>query len=252
MDLTSPVVRFALLLVRPGMIVMMAPGLGGRHIPAPVKIGVTVLIAFGLLPSVSMPQNIDGAGLTLLVLHEAAVGLSLAFVFQALIGAAEFAGHLSSYQIGFSYGATIDPTSGVRSTVFVSLYGMLATLTFLAVNGHHALLRALAASYAGVPMGISQVNESLLVSVRDILAMVFVVGLRLAAPVLIVLLIVELAIGLISRAAPSLTFQVIGYPLRLVVGLFVVGALIYTVPSVTASMIETVLLLGGRLAAAFR
>ena len=77
------------------------------------------------------------------------------------------------------------------------------------------------------------VNESLVTSVRELLAMVFVVGLRLAAPVLIVLLIVELTIGLISRTSPSLSFQVIGYPLRIVIGLFLIGTLIYTVPAVT-------------------
>ena len=149
-------------------------------------------------------------------------------------------------------GRTIDPASGVRSTVFVSLYGALATLTFLGVNGHHAVLRALAASYAGVPIDGGHVNASLVGSVRDILGMVFVVGLRLAAPVLIVLLIVELGIGLISRAAPSLSFMVIGYPVRIAVGLFVVATFIYTVPAVTASMIEGAILLAGRTAGALR
>ena len=69
---------------------------------------------------------------------------------------------------------------------------------------------------------------------------------------LVVLLIVELAVGLISRAAPSLSFMVIGYPLRIVVGLFVVATLIYTVPAVTASMIESAVLLGARTAGAFK
>jgi flagellar biosynthetic protein FliR len=101
-------------------------------------------------------------------------------------------------------------------------------------------------------MGAVRVSASLVTAVRDLLAMVFVVALRLAAPVLIVLLIVELTIGLISRAAPSLSFMVIGYPVRIVVGLFIVGALIYTVPAVTQSMIEAALLLGTRTAAAFR
>jgi flagellar biosynthetic protein FliR len=136
--------------------------------------------------------------------------------------------------------------------MLVSLYGMLATLVFLGVNGHHAVLRALAMSYDGVPIGAMRVNPSLLVAVRDLLAMVFVVGLRLAAPVLVVLLIVELTIGLISRTSPSLTYQVIGYPLRIMVGLFIVGALIYTVPAVTQSMLEAALMLGGRTASAFK
>ena len=250
MDL-SPVLRFALLLVRPGMVVMLAPGLGGRQIPAMVKIGLTVMTAVALMPTVQIPE-VGGSGLVLVILREVAVGLSLAFALQALVAGAEFAGHLSSYQIGFSYGATIDPLSGVRSTMLVSLYGMLATLVFLGVNGHHALLRALAASYDGVPIGAVQVSPSLVDAVRDMLAMVLVVGLRLAAPVLIVLLIVELAIGLISRAAPSLSFMVIGYPVRIVVGLFLVAALIGTVPGVIESMLERALMLGGRTAAAFR
>ena len=250
MDL-SPVLRFALLLVRPGVVVMLAPGLGGRQIPAMAKIALTVMAAVALMPGVQLPETV-GANLVLIILREAAVGLSLAFVLQVLIAGAEFAGHLSSYQIGFSYGATIDPISGVRSTMLVSLYGMLATLVFLGVNGHHALLRALAASYDGVPIGAVQVNASLVAAVRDMLAMVFTVGLRLAAPVLIVLLIVEAAIGLISRAAPSLSFMVIGYPIRIVVGLFLVAALIAAVPGVIESMLERALMLGGRTATAFR
>jgi flagellar biosynthetic protein FliR len=250
MDL-SPILRFGLLLVRPGIVVMLAPGLGGQQIPTMVKIGLTVMTAIALIPSVTLP-TIGNSGLALVILREAAVGLSLAFALQALIAGVEFAGHLASYQIGFSYGATIDPLSGVRSTMLVSLYGMLATLVFLGVNGHHAVLRALAMSYDGVPIGAMRVNASLLVAVRDLLAMVFVVGLRLAAPVLVALLIVELTIGLISRTSPSLTYQVIGYPLRIVVGLFIIGALIYTVPAVTQSMLETALMLGGRTATAFK
>jgi flagellar biosynthetic protein FliR len=248
----SPVVKFALLLVRPGMVVMLAPGLGGRHIPAMVKIGLVGLLALGLLPSVAPQTHIGNANLVLVVLHEVAVGMALAFVVQALIAGAELAGHLSSYQIGFSYGATIDPASGVRSTVLVSLYGMLAALTFLAVNGHHAVLRALAASYAGIPIGVVQVHESLVGSVREILALVFVVGLRLAAPVLIVVFIIEVVVGLISRTAPSLNFMVVGYPIRIIAGLLVVAAIVSTIPAVTASMIESTIQLAARTAAAFR
>ena len=248
----SPVLRFALLLVRPGMVVMLAPGLGGRHIPAMAKIALTVMVALALVPSVALPTQVSDTGLALVLLKEAAIGLALAFAIQALIAGVEFAGHLASYQIGFSYAATIDPISGVRNTMLVSLYGMLAVVAFLGVNGHHALLRTLAESYAAVPIGAMQVNPTIVAAVRDLLAMIFVVGLRLAAPVLIVLFIVELVIGLISRAAPSLSFMVIGYPLGIVIGLFIVGALIAAIPGVTTSMLESALMLAGRTAAAFR
>jgi len=81
---------------------------------------------------------------------------------------------------------------------------------------------------------------------------VFTVGLRLAAPIVIVLLIVELAVGLISRAAPALNFMVIGYPVRIIVGLTVLAALLGTIPSLTASLTEEVIELALRFAAAFR
>jgi flagellar biosynthetic protein FliR len=188
----------------------------------------------------------------LLVSREIVIGLSIALAVRALIAAAELAGHLSGFQIGFSYAATIDPVSGVRNTVITSLYGLLAILAFFAINGHHEILRALAVSYARLPIGAGQIDGSILLAVRQILALVFTVGARLAAPIIVVLLIVELAVGLISRSAPALSFMVIGYPLRIIVGLAVLALMIATVPSVVASVVGRTISLGLDLAAAFR
>jgi flagellar biosynthetic protein FliR len=247
----TPIARFGLLLVRPGMLVMVAPGLGGTYTPPQVKIGLTVLLAIALAPVVRMPTGGD-VGLMLVVAREVAIGMSLAIVTRALIAAAEFAGHLSGFQIGFSYGATVDPSTGVRNTTVAALYGMLAVLTFLGVNGHHALLRALSDSYVWLPIGAGDVNESLLASVRQIFALVFNVGVRLAAPIVVVLLIVELGVGLIARTAPSLSMMVIGFPLRVGIGLAVLAVVVTTVPGVIGSLVERVIRLALETAAAFR
>jgi flagellar biosynthetic protein FliR len=199
-----------------------------------------------------VPDVSSDVTLTAVIAREAAIGLALAFVLRVLVAAAEFAGHLSGFQIGFSYGATIDPQSGVSNTTLAILYGSLATLGILAVNGHHMILRALAASYAGVPIGGGAIAASLPVAVRDLLGLLFVVGARLAAPIVIVLLLVELVVGLIARSSPSLSFMVIGYPIRLAVGLTVVAALVGVVPSVINSMLEQTVALSARLALAFR
>lgn len=244
--------RFALLVVRPGMVVALAPALGGAHLPVPVKIGLTVLIAVGLLPSIVVPRGLPELTLSIVVAREAVIGLSLAFAVRALIAAAEFAGHLSGQQIGFSYGATIDPQSGVRNNMLATLYGSLATLGFLAINGHHAVLRALSRSYEALPIGAGSLDPSVVTSVRDILGLVFIVAFRLAAPIIVVLLIVELAVGLISRTSPALGFMVIGYPLRLMVGLVLLATLVPTIPAVTNALVETVVITGAGLARAFR
>jgi flagellar biosynthesis protein FliR len=244
--------RFALLVVRPGAVMMIAPGFAGTHIPMPVKVGLTALIALGLLPSVAVPTELPEVSLALVVAREIAIGFSLAFVLRALIAGAEFAGHLSGQQIGFNYGATIDPQSGVRNNMLATLYGSLATLGFLAINGHHQLLRALAESYAGLPIGVGHLSPSIVQSVNDIFALVFIVGARLAAPIIVVLLLVELAVGLISRSSPALSFMVIGYPIRIIVGLMLLAALIGTIPAVTNSLLGSVLMTGANMARAFR
>jgi flagellar biosynthesis protein FliR len=247
-----PVARFALLLVRPAMIVMVAPGFGGTYAPARVKVGLIVLLAIGLAPSVGVPDAAGDVGLAVIIAREVAIGMALALVTRALIVAAEFAGHLSGYQIGFSYGATIDPSSGARHTALATLYGLLAVLTFLGINGHHALIRALTESYVGLPIGAGHIDASLLTAVRNTFALIFTVGLRLAAPIVIVLLIVELAVGLIARTAPALSVQVIGAPLRLIIGLAVLAVLIATVPSVVSSLLTRVIELALQMASAFR
>lgn len=248
----SVVIKFGLLLVRPGMLVIVAPVLGGTFAPAPVKVAITVLLALVLAPTVAVPALASDVSLTLLLAREVVIGLSLGLAVRALIAAAELGGHLGGYQIGFSYAATIDPVSGVRNSVITSLYGLLAVLAFFAVNGHHQILRAMVASYEGLPIGGGHVDASILTGVREILGLIFTVGVRLAAPLVLVLLIVELAVGLVSRSAPSLNFMVVGYPVRLLVGLLVLAATVGTVPQVIASVIEGTIDLGLNLAAAFR
>lgn len=248
----SVVIRFGLLLVRPGMLVMVAPALGGSYAPMPVKVATTVLLALVLAPTVAVPQALSDVSLTLIIAREVVIGLSIAIAVRAIVAAAELGGHLGGYQIGFSYAATIDPASGVRNSVITSLYGLLALLAFFAVNGHHQVLRALAASYAGMPIGGGHVDASILTSVREILGLIFTVGVRLAAPLVLVLIIVELAVGLVSRSAPSLNFMVIGYPVRLIVGLMVLAAMVGTVPEVIATVVGRAIGMGLDLAAAFR
>jgi flagellar biosynthetic protein FliR len=242
---------FGILLVRPGGLLLLAPGLGGQSVPAPVRIALTVLLALALAPAVSFPSG-PGAGVAVVVAREFAIGVSLGLAARALIAGAELAGHICSQQIGFSYAATIDPEGGARNTMLASLYGLLAIFTWLLIDGHHQLLRALHASYTALPIGTGAVDDSLLGSVRELLALVFITGVRLAAPVVAVILIVELAVGLISRTAPALNFFIIGFPVRLAVGLVIVALTIATVPALTRGLLERVIAAALEFAAAFR
>jgi flagellar biosynthetic protein FliR len=248
-----PLAQFGLLLVRPGMLMMTAPIFGGTFAPAPVKIGLTVLIALALLPSVSMPPATENAvSIALVVAREAAIGFALGLAVKVFVGAVELAGHMSGFQLGLSYSAIVDPQSGVRNNLLATLYANVVLVTFLLVNGHHAVLRALGASYERVPMGGGQISSALAATVVEMLGLMFMLGTRLAAPLILVLLVVELGMGLMSRVAPMLNLMMIGAPMRLLVGLLVLGLMVPMVSRVAAGASDMVVELGLKGAQAFR
>jgi flagellar biosynthetic protein FliR len=245
------VARFGLLLVRPGALLLMAPGFGGQTVPMLTRVALTVLLAVSLAPAVALPAGPD-VGVAVAVTREFAIGLALGLTARSLISGAELAGHLCSQQIGFSYAATVNPDGGARNTLLATLYGLLAVFAWLAIDGHHLLLRALSASYEGLPIGAGRLDESLVVSIRQVLGVVFVTGIRLASPIIAILLVVEVALGLISRTTPALNVYVVGYAVRLAIGLFVVGLTIASVFGLTQSLAERVMTLAIGMAAAFR
>jgi flagellar biosynthetic protein FliR len=234
---TATIVRFGLLVIRPGMLVVAAPLFGATFVPAPVRIGLGVLLGVLVAPLVShLPANSEPVSIAVTVVAETVIGIALGMGVRVLVAAAELAGHLVGFQMGLSYAALVDPQSGVRNNMIATLYANLAIVTFLAIDGHHSMLRALVASYEALPIGGIQASTGMGVLVAQMLGLVFVTGVRLAAPVVTVLLIVELALGLISRAAPSLNLMVVGTPVRLLAGLAALALGIQAVPAVVSSV----------------
>jgi flagellar biosynthesis protein FliR len=233
---TPVLVRFGLLIVRPGMLVVAAPMFGASYVPGPVRIGLGVLLGVILAPIVQQPLVTEPVGIVVTVVSEVIIGIALGMGVRVLIAAAELAGHMAGFQMGLSYAALVDPQSGVRNNMLAALYANLAMIVFLSIDGHHTLLRALASSYDAVPIGGMHASASLGTLVAQMLGLVFITGVRLAAPVVTVLLIVELALGLISRAAPSLNLMVVGAPIRLLAGLAALGIGVQVVPSVISGI----------------
>jgi flagellar biosynthetic protein FliR len=248
----GPMARFGLLLVRPAMLVSAAPAFGGTFAPALARVGMALMLSVTLLPLVTIPE-VNGSLLVAgLVLREMAIGLALGLAVQGLLSGAELAGQLTGFQLGLSYGSMVDPQSGVRNNLIAGLYGNLALITFFLTNAHHTLIRTLAASYTMLPIGAGGVNPSLVRSVIDMLAMIFVLGLRLAMPLIVVLLLVELMMGVISRAAPAINLMAVGMPLRLMVGLMVVAMSVPAAPRVVAQFESVAAEISIRAARAFR
>jgi len=219
-----------ILLVRPGVLVVATPVFGGAFIPVPVRVALTLVLGVLLMPAVPVSAPSSPASAAVLVAGEAVIGLALSMSLRVLVAGAELAGHVAGFQIGISYAAIVDPMTGARNNVLSMLYGTLATIAFVGVNGHHTILRVLASSYDALPPGSWHMASSTVPAAARLLGIVFTLGVQLAMPLVIVLLMVEIVLGLVSRVAPALNLMVIGFPIRLGVGLLTLAVVIQAVP----------------------
>jgi flagellar biosynthetic protein FliR len=248
----SVLVALGLVLVRVGTLVLASPAFGGLFAPAMLKIGLSLVLAFALLPVVPLPASLGVTALAAVVAREVAIGLSLALVVRVLTAAAELGGHLAGFQLGFGYAATVDPASGARNNVLATMYGTLTLLLFLGLNGHHLLLRTLVGSYQRLPVGLGGLDGSIVTAVIGMLGVVFVLGTQLAAPVVIVMLLVELSLGLMERAAVGADVQVLAPPVRVLVGMTALAAGLSAVPEAVSRVVTRVFELAFQLALGLR
>lgn len=250
MDL-SPVVVFAILLIRPSLIVLGTPLFGATYAPPAARVGLVVVLAAFLAPTVGAPRSVEAGQFLALLLREGLVGLALALAVRLLVAGAELGGYLTGFQMGLSYAALVDPQSGVRNNVLAALYGSIAVLVFLVTNAHHDVLRALALSYDALPIGAGAVGSGLAELVARMFGLMFTLGVRLAAPVTVTLLIVEVALGVAARVAPTLNLLVTAAPVRLLIGWIALALTLRVMPDLLARAFPQALTLGARTAAAF-
>jgi flagellar biosynthetic protein FliR len=253
MDL-STIERIGLLVVRPGALLFSTPIFGGTYAPPLVRVGVLLLVTLSMAPVIAAPADLGAVSTTLIAGRELLIGLALALSVRVLVAGAELAGHLSGFQIGYAYSSLVDPQSGARNGMLSALYANVVLMIFLAIDGHHQLLSALTASYTALPIGATgwASTGDLAPLVARTLGTVFIIGVRIAAPVVLVLFVVEVGLGLLSRAAPQLNLTVNAAPLRLFTGLTVLGTTLAVVPDVIHTSLAPAFQLAARMAAALR
>jgi flagellar biosynthetic protein FliR len=223
---TSEVVGFVLVMARVGGIFFFAPVFSSKMIPARAK-----LIAAGALSLAIAPLATDGKALPLdpLVLgsllgKEVLVGLAFALALGVLSAAVQAAASLLDTLVGFSFAALVDPFTNAQSAVLGQLYGMFATMVFLLTGGDHVVVMGLARSYDLLPLGAMPAPGHLAELATTGLADIAIIGLQIAAPVLLALVITDAAFGLVARAVPQVNVLVVGLPAKILVAFAVAAA----------------------------
>jgi len=236
--------------LRVGGFVLSAPIASEAVIPSLVKIIFSVLLAFVLSPLVPIPQGLtifSATGL-LAAVQELLIGISIGMVVQLTFEALTFAGQTVSLSMGLGFATLVDPQRGANTTVLGQMFMIVGTLTYLAVNGHLMLLGVLAESFRTLPIGTAPVDKGFLLSVVSWGARVFESGLLIALPAVIALVIVNMALGVVTRAAPQLNLFGIGFTITLMCGFFVLIVGMDGIAGGISSLIESALAAAGELA----
>ena len=197
---------FLLVFFRVGAMTAVAPILGHRSVPVAHRAGLALLLSLLITPVVGQApvDGGDGLGLGLAIASEILIGIVIGAVAALVLAAVQVGGELVGFQMGLGIGAVYDPTLGGEATVFARFQEMLALLLFLAVDGHHALLAAVAGSFQRVQPGTMIAAAPLAVGMATLGAKVVRAGLELSAPLVGVLFVVNAVMGLLARVSPQM------------------------------------------------
>ena len=223
--------------VRVGACLMVAPVFGARFVPRRLRIAlalaISVLVA-PTLPQTAMPALLSAESISMTA-QQLLIGIAIGFMLQLVFDAMSLAGQLLANSMGLGFAFNIDPLRGVSTPALGQLYVILGTLTFLSLDGHLAVLQLLVDSFRGLPVNGAGFDRDALQMLANWGSLVFSGALRIALPGITALLVVNLAFGVVSRAAPSLNLFAVGLPVTLVMGLAIV---LYGLPMMQGGFIN--------------
>ncbi|MCB9557746.1 MAG: flagellar biosynthetic protein FliR [Deltaproteobacteria bacterium] len=218
------------LLARLAPLIWIAPVFGGRLVPTPIRLGFALSLALLILPALAPQASQLGKQsslfLTAIFVKEVCVGFSIGFLVALVFWAVQSTGALIDSARGASNAETLVLQSGERSTPFANFHVQLAVVLFFAIGGHRLAIRAIVSSYQAIPLArwldIASLGQFSGLVIR-LTADLFVLSLSLAAPVIVALLLTDLALGVINRFVPQINVFFLAMPLKAALGIAVVA-----------------------------
>lgn len=209
--------------VRIGSCFMVAPAFGSSSVPARVRVVLAGAVTFLVAPLVTIPAvtPLSAPGVVITI-QQVIIGAALGFSLNILFDAVSLGGEMLGNSMGLSLAFNLDPQSGASTPTVSQLYSILVTLIFLVLDGHLQLIRMLVDGFHTLPIGTSGLGANGLWSLVNWGSELFSGALAVALPGVTALLVTNLAFGVVSRAAPTLSIFSVGLPLSLVLGLVVI------------------------------
>jgi flagellar biosynthetic protein FliR len=202
---------------------ILAPVLGTKLVPGRVRIILSFLVTLAVVPVLPKMPPVDMVSFDgfILVGQQVLIGLCMALVLQLLLQMFVLAGQLIAMQMGLGFASMMDPANGISVTVVSQFHLMLVTLLFVTMNGHLAMIEVMVESFNVLPITDGFVSSNALYTVIGWASWMFAGGVLMSLPAVASLLVINAALGVITRAAPQLNIFAVGFPFMLVIGLFI-------------------------------
>ncbi len=246
MEWINLIPAFLLVFVRVLAFFVVMPIFSYRNIPNQFKIGLALIVAWIMFFTIDAPiLAIDGTYF-LLIVKESLVGLTIGLVAMMMLYAIQVAGGFIDMNMGFMIASAVDPNTGAQTPLFGSYFYTFALLYLLAVDGHHLLLDGVFYSYQFIPMEqlfLPFGEENVIYFIVTAFTQMFIIAFQMAIPIVGALFLVDISLGMISRAVPQMNVFVVGIPLKITVGLILltlyIGIFFFLVQQLFDQMLVT-------------
>ena len=214
---------FALALFRVSGLVLTAPVYGSTVVPVRIRVALTLVATAMIFPVVrrQVPVDVSLSSAVVGGIGELMIGATIGLAVSILLMGAEVAGEMVSQQAGISLSEVINPLMDSQSSIIGQIYVIVLTLLFLLAGGHRAVMASLLDTFQVIPVLSFRPGESIVLLFVETLSSAFMMGIRLAAPVLIALFLSGTALGFLSRTMPQLNILSVGFTLRALITLSV-------------------------------
>ncbi|HHW30462.1 MAG TPA: flagellar type III secretion system protein FliR [Clostridiaceae bacterium] len=216
---------FLVILVRITGLFVAAPVFGRNNIPMRLKVGFSFFLALIFTNIVDRSEvfvNSSVFEFFLILIKEFLIGIIIGYVSFLFFTSIYLTGQIIDMQIGFSMANIYDPASNIQIPLTANFYFIMSTVVFLIIRGHHLLIQGIFESYKSIPIGRAIIDSSLTEIFVEIFGSIFVTGFKIAAPVTVSILIVDLFLGILSKTVPQLNVFIVGMPLKIFLGLALV------------------------------
>ncbi len=240
---SDQVAVFFLVLARITAFIVSGPLFSLQNIPAPVKAGLSFMVAvivFPLLGPDTGAYPSDGWNYILALVRETLVGLAIGYTTSLVITAVVYAGSLMDIHIGFFMSNIFDPVSGGMASILARFMYLLGLAALLGFDGHHLIIAALVKSFSIVPVNTAVVTGDSALHLIKVFAQMIGVGVQIAAPLIAVVLLIDVALGLLSRTAPQINVFMLGFPIKIIFGLVTLSVMVPVLVRVVYSLCRAI------------